>query len=136
MNTGSSVSKGTSNFFIHIVIGAMLVGTLRNRKFGHGRECFAPSSPYLWRCSKFELLKISLKISNLLNFYLTKSDTWSTPIGMGMGVRSTLYHVRICDFAEYLNLSEFFSEYQLASHRLLCECRNCWYPSIQSYQCS
>ena len=23
MNTGSSVSKGTSNFFIHIVIGAM-----------------------------------------------------------------------------------------------------------------
>ena len=114
MNTGSSVSKGTSNFFIHIVIGAMLVGTLRqsshqkhtnckpgffylnlcllkhminvqyydlhadpsrfsqisqvcnfhtkskfvifpkdsdiqrNRKFGHGRECFAPPSPYLW----------------------------------------------------------------------------------------
>ena len=34
--------------------------------------------------------------------------TWSTPIGMGMGVRSTLYHVRICDFAEYLNLSEIF----------------------------
>ena len=27
---------------------------------------------------------------------------------MGMGVRSTLYHVRICDFAEYLNLSEIF----------------------------
>ena len=113
MNTGSSVSKGTSNFFIHIVIGAMLVGTLRqsshqkhtnckpglfylnlcllkhmihvqyydlhadssevisglshpskkifpkdsdiqrNRKFGHGRECFAPPSPYLWGCSKF-----------------------------------------------------------------------------------
>ena len=24
----------------------------RNRKFGHGRECFAPPSPYLWGCSK------------------------------------------------------------------------------------
>ena len=34
--------------------------------------------------------------------------TWSTPIGMGMGVRSTLYHVRIYDFAEYLSLSEIF----------------------------
>ena len=68
MNTGSSVSKGTSNFFIHIVIGAMLVGTLkkkknskdldiqRNRKFGHGRECFAPPSPYLWGCSKYNIV--------------------------------------------------------------------------------
>ena len=26
----------------------------RNRKFGYGRECFAPPSPYLWGCSKFE----------------------------------------------------------------------------------
>ena len=25
----------------------------RNRKFGHGRECFAPPSPYLWGCSKY-----------------------------------------------------------------------------------
>ena len=58
MNTGSSVSKGTSNSFIHIVIDAMLVDTQRNRKFGHGRECFAPPSPYLWGCSKFFLHKI------------------------------------------------------------------------------
>ena len=25
----------------------------RNRKLGHGRECFAPPSPYLWGCSKY-----------------------------------------------------------------------------------
>ena len=44
---------------------------------------------------------MSFKNMNYIFNNLNNLLTWSTPIGMGMGVRSTLYHVRICDFAEY-----------------------------------
>ena len=49
MNTGSSVSKGTSNFFIHIVIGAMLVGTLRQSSHQKNTNC-KPGFFYLNLC--------------------------------------------------------------------------------------
>ena len=41
----------------------------RNRKFGYGRECFAPPSPYLWGCSKY-YLNYNIRFVYILSKYL------------------------------------------------------------------
>ena len=68
----------------------------RNRKFGYGRECFAPPSPYLWGCSK---LKYGAKHSPK---YFKKSG----PTGKSGGPTSLWsYNIVFFNFGKLYNIT-------------------------------